>query len=160
MLGEIILATWMMLWGSLEPVGTQNLLPGNLLQPLLLHVRCGDFCRRGPASRSPRRCGTGPIHSGGMGESYCFPTPLLFSPGRRVGRNAAQRPRIASQSCAQLSHSVLTPQPVWKTQLCPTHVASSDSHTVAQGPETSQFYPLRSISRVTTSVQGPLTGQW
>ena len=93
--------------GSLEHVGTQNLLPGNLLQLFLLHVRCGGFCRRGPASRSSGRHGTDSVHYSGVGGVLLFPyTPGLL-PGRRMGRNAAQRLRAASQICALHSCSLL-----------------------------------------------------
>lgn len=50
-------------WGSLERVGTQTFLPGDLPQWCLLHVGRGDVCRRGPVL-VPWRHGTGSDHHG------------------------------------------------------------------------------------------------
>lgn len=131
--------------GLLGCVGTRSLLPGN-------HVRCGDFCRRSLVFRPLGRNGTGSVHSGGGGAgSYYLPSPLSFSPGRRVGRDAAQRPRAVSHICVLLSHCLLPPARVQSPAL-PITYAASGSHAAAQAPASSQFCPLLSVSMGTTSV--------
>lgn len=93
----------------LEHVGTQNPLPGDLLQLCLLYVNCGHSCWRGPASRCP-----GTWHSfrplWWWGCRYLrFPVFPDCSPEMRVGRAAAQRPWATLQIHVLLSHSPLTP---------------------------------------------------
>lgn len=115
--GVICLVLWEQTWarmvfdGFLEPVGTQTLLPGSRQQVILLRVRCRDFWRRGPASRSPRRHGTSFPPLGGV---LLFPYTPRISPQRTVGR----RPKAASRiHCCPLP-CLLAHQSVWKTQLC------------------------------------------
>lgn len=143
----------MMFCCPLEHVGTQNPLPGGL-QLRLLYVNCGHSCGRGPAPDALGH-GAGSDHCGGGGGCRYsrFPVFPHCSPGMRVGRAAAQRPRATLQTHAPVSHSPLTPRPAWKTQLCPSH------GPLAQGPGTSQLHPLLSVSRAPTSVQVPLPGQ-
>lgn len=79
-------------------------------RPFPLRVRGGDFCSRGPASRSPQRHGTGSNHWG------CPPVSLYpqISP---LLRHPKQHPR----SLALLSHSLLA-LPAWlENPILPQH---------------------------------------
>lgn len=100
----------------------------------------------------------GPPGASVLGGSYCFPTPPGFCPGRRVGRNTTQRPRAASQICALLSHSLLTPRACLGNPAL--LIACGLLGQLQGGTGRGHISSICFISRATSSVQAPLTGQW